>query len=82
MKDFIKKGAKGVADIGSSAVKSAVTAVIGDLVKEILEETGVTNIAKEKMMDAGLKVFKDMNMDPQKIQREIIKSAIMKEFNL
>ena len=82
MKDLLKKGAKGVADIGSSAVKGAISSIIGEIVKEIAEESGVTNIAKDKMMDVGLKVFSDMGMDPKQIQRDLIKSAIMRELKL
>ena len=82
MKDFIKKGASAAADLGSSAVKGAVAALLAEITREILEETGATDIAKEKMMEVGTKIVKEMGMDTQKLQRDLIKSAIKKELNL
>ncbi len=82
MSRFVKKASKGLADVGSEAMKKAFGAILGDIVKEILEETGAASIAKEKMMTTGFKVIKDLGVDPKNIQREIIKTAIKSELKL
>ena len=82
MSKFVKKAGKGVADIGSEAMKKAFGAILGDIIKEILEETGATNIAKEKLMSSGFKTIADLGMDPKNIQRELIKNALKNEFKL
>lgn len=82
MSKFVKKATKGVADLGADATKKAFGVVLGDIIKEILDESGVTNIAKEKFMTTGLKVIKDLGIDPKNIQRDLIKNAIKNELNL
>ena len=82
MKDFIKKGAKGAADLGSSAMKAALTALLADIAKEMLEETGVADLAKDQIMDVGTKIIKDMGVNPTEVKKDLIKAAIKKELNI
>ncbi|MHA2099814.1 MAG: hypothetical protein ACW99A_14145 [Candidatus Kariarchaeaceae archaeon] len=82
MSKFVKKASKGVADLGADAMKKAFGAVLGDIVKEILDETGATSIAKEKMMATGFKVIKELGIDPKNVQRDLIKNAIKNELKL
>ncbi|MCE7735546.1 MAG: hypothetical protein GPJ54_11755 [Candidatus Heimdallarchaeota archaeon] len=82
MSRFVKKTTKEITDVGSGAMKKAFSAILGDIIKDILEETGATNIAKDKMMTAGYKVIKDLGVEPKNIQRDIIKSAIKSELKL
>ena len=82
MSKYVKKASKGIAGVGSEAMKKAFGAILGDIVKEILEETGVTSIAKDKMMTTGYKVIKDLGVDPKNIQKGIIKNAIKNELKL
>ena len=82
MKDFLKKGAKGVGSLGKGAVKAAIAGMLAEIVKEIMDETGATHIAKEKMMEVGLSVFKNMNLNTNDLQRDLLKNAIKRELQL
>ncbi|MHA2250863.1 MAG: hypothetical protein ACXAD7_10895 [Candidatus Kariarchaeaceae archaeon] len=82
MSKYVKKAAKGTASLGSDALKKAFAGILGDITKEILEETGMADIAKTKIMDAGYKVIKEMGMDTKNIQRTLIKNAIKNELKL
>jgi hypothetical protein len=82
MSKFIKKVGKGATDIAGDAIKKALSSLIGGIIKELITETGVDNVAKDKMMKVGLKIAKDMNLDPKKIQRDLLKSAIKKELGM
>ncbi len=82
MSKFVKKATKGTADVTAGALKKAFSSILGDLAKEILEETGVANLAKEKIMETGFKVVRDMGVDPKNIQRDLIKRAIISELKL
>lgn len=82
MSKFIKKVGKGATNIAGDAIKKALSALIGGIIKEIVTESGVDNIAKDKMMQVGIKIAKDMNLDPKKIQRDLLKGAIKKELGL
>lgn len=82
MSRFVKKASKGIADVGSEAMKKSFGVILGDIIKEILEETGVTNVAKDKMMTAGFKVIKELGIDPKNVQRDLIKTALKNELKL
>ncbi|MCH8907268.1 MAG: hypothetical protein IH840_09280 [Candidatus Heimdallarchaeota archaeon] len=82
MSGFIKKAGKGTSGLASAALKKAFAGILGDLAKEILEDTGVADMAKDKIMEVGLKVVKEMKIDPRSFQRDIVKHAIMKEMKL
>ena len=82
MSKFIKKVSKGATDIAGDAIKKALSLLIGGIIKEIAMESGVDNVAKDKMMQVGLKIAKEMNLDPKKIQRDLLKGAIKKELGL
>ena len=82
MSRFVKKASKGIADVGSEAMKKSFGVILGDIVKEILEETGVTHVAKEKLMTAGYKVIKELGVDPKNIQRDLVKNAIKSELKI
>lgn len=82
MSKFIKKVSKGATDIAGDAIKKALSSLIGGIIKEIAMESGVDNVAKDKMMQVGLKIAKEMNLDPKKIQRDLLKGAIKKELGL
>ena len=82
MSKFVKKASKGVAGLGSEAIKKSFGVILGDIIKEILDETGTTAIAKEKMMAAGFKIIKELGVDPKNIQRDLIKNALKSELKL
>ena len=82
MSKYVKRAGKGAADLTSGAIKKAFSAVLADLAKEVIEETGMGEAARTKIMEVGFKVVKDLGIDPKNVQRELIKSAIKKEMNL
>lgn len=82
MSKFVKGAGKGIAGVGSEAMKKAFGAVLGDIIKEILEETGAKDIAKDKLMSSGFKIIGDIGMDPKNIQKELIKNMLKNEFKL
>ncbi len=82
MSKFAKKFGKVTGDIVGDALKKTFSAVLSDIIKELVEETGVKDIAQDKMMDVGFKIIKQMNIDPKNLQKELIKNALKKEFNL
>ncbi len=82
MSKYIKKVGKSATDIAGDAIKKALSSLLGGIIKEIVTESGVDNVAKDKMMQVGLKIAKDMNLDPKKIQRDLLKNAIKKELGL
>lgn len=79
---FIKKAGKGVKDLGSSAMKVAVAKIIGEIAADIIKEKGIGVGDTDKIMKSGLKIVKDLGLDPKKIQRQLIKKAILKELKL
>lgn len=82
MKDLLKKGAKGIGNLGTGALKAAIAGMLAQIVKEIMDETGTTNIAKDKMMEVGLSVVKKMDLNPKELQRDLVKNAIKRELQL
>ena len=82
MSDFLKKAGKGVGSLTGNAVKKAFSAIITEIAGEILKETGAMDIAKDKIMSAGFKVVKDMNLDVSSLKKDIIKKGILKELNI
>ena len=72
--------AKGAA---KGAAKEAMSTALNGAVKEIINETGAKEIAKEQLMDAGKKILGDKSIpNKQKIQTEILKTLIKKELGL
>ena len=61
---FIKKAGKGVKDLGSSAMKVAVAKIIGEIAADIIKEKGIGDT--DKIMKSGLKIVKDLGLDPKK----------------
>jgi hypothetical protein len=63
--------------------KEAMSTALNTAVKEILEETGAKEIAKDKALEVGKKIIGDNNIPTkQKVQKEILKTLIKKELGL
>ncbi|MHA1977289.1 MAG: hypothetical protein ACW98F_19690 [Candidatus Hodarchaeales archaeon] len=72
--------AKGVA---KGAVKEAMATTLQATVKEIIDETGVKDIAKDQLLEAGKKVMGDKSIpNKQKLEKTILKTLIKKELGL
>ncbi|MDH5401534.1 MAG: hypothetical protein OEZ01_09305 [Candidatus Heimdallarchaeota archaeon] len=82
MSKFIKDGIKGAGSVGGSLIKTTIGAFLADLFNEILEETGLKDIAKDKFMEIGYKVVKELNIDPRSLQKDIIKAGILRELGI
>ncbi|MFW9906125.1 MAG: hypothetical protein ACFFFH_17530 [Candidatus Thorarchaeota archaeon] len=63
--------------------KEAMSTALNTAVKEILEETGAKEIAKDKALEVGKNILGDKNIPTkQKVQKEILKTLIKKELGL
>ncbi|MFX1505297.1 MAG: hypothetical protein ACFFDI_29705 [Promethearchaeota archaeon] len=63
--------------------KEAMSTALNTAVKEIIEETGAKEIAKDKALEVGKKIIGDKNIPTkQKVQKEILKTLIKKELGL
>ncbi|MHA2225840.1 MAG: hypothetical protein ACXAC8_11585 [Candidatus Hodarchaeales archaeon] len=75
----MKKLGKLATGVGKDALSSA----LNSAVKEIVNESGAKEIAKENILEAGKKILGDKNIPTkQKIQKEILKTLIKKELGL
>ncbi len=63
--------------------KEAMSTALNTAVKEIIEETGAKEIAKDKALEVGKTILGDKNIPTkQKVQKEILKTLIKKELGL
>ena len=83
MKKIIEKSVRGVAkgasEIGSSVIKTTLSALLADIAKDLISESGMQDIAKDKIIETGLGLVKSMNLDPKTLQKELLMTAIRKE---
>ncbi|MFW9778826.1 MAG: hypothetical protein ACFFE8_08230 [Candidatus Heimdallarchaeota archaeon] len=78
---------KKIGDLAKGAVKGtakeALRTTLNVAVKEVIDETGVKDIARQQVLEAGKKILGDKNIpNQQKIQKEILKTLIKKELGL
>ena len=74
---------KKLGGLAKGAGKEAMSTALNTAVKEIINESGAKELAKDKILDAGKKVLGDKNIPTkQKIQKEILKTLIKKELGL
>ena len=72
--------AKGAA---KGAVKETMHTALQLAVKELIDESGVKDMAKDQILDAGKKILGDSSIPhKQKIQKELLKTLIKKELGL
>ncbi|MFX1285563.1 MAG: hypothetical protein JSV04_14155 [Candidatus Heimdallarchaeota archaeon] len=74
---------KKIGGLAKGVGKEAMSTAMNTAVKEILEETGAKEIAKDKALEVGKKILGDKNIPTkQKVQKEILKTLIKKELGL
>ncbi len=74
---------KKLGGLAKGAAKDAMSTALNSAVKEIVNESGAKEIAKDQLLDAGKKILGDKNIPTkQKIQKEILKTLIKKELGL
>ena len=74
---------KKIGGLAKGVGKEAMSTALNTAVKEILEETGAKEIAKDKALEVGKKIIGDKNIPTkQKVQKEILKTLIKKELGL
>ena len=72
--------AKGAA---KGAVKETMNTALQLAVKEIIDESGVKDMAKDQILGAGKRILGDTSIpNKQKIQKELLKTLIKKELGL
>ena len=63
--------------------KEAMSTALNTAVKEIINETGAKQIAKDQLLEAGKKILGDKNIPTkEKVQKELLKALIKKELGL
>lgn len=74
---------KKIGGLAKGVGKEAMSTALNTAVKEILEETGAKEIAKDKALEVGKKIIGDKDIPTkQKVQKEILKTLIKKELGL
>lgn len=74
---------KKIGGLAKGVGKEAMSTALNTAVKEVLEETGAKEIAKDKALEIGKKILGDKNIPTkQKVQKEILKTLIKKELGL
>ncbi len=74
---------KKIGGLAKGVGKEAMSTALNTAVKEILEETGAKEIAKDKALEVGKKIIGDKNIPTkEKVQKEILKTLIKKELGL
>jgi len=74
---------KKLGGLAKGAGKEAVKIALNSAVEEIIKETGVKELAKEKVFEVGKKIIGDESIpNKDKIQKEILKTLIKKELGL
>jgi len=74
---------KKIGGLAKGAGKEAMKIALNSAVEEIIKETGVKELAKEKIIDAGKKIVGDESIpNKDKIQKEILKTLIKRELGL
>ncbi len=65
------------------AVKETMASAMQAAVKEIIDETGATDIAKKQVIDAGTRILGDKKIpNKEKIQKDLLKKMIKRELKL
>ncbi|WP_455142266.1 hypothetical protein [Candidatus Hodarchaeum mangrovi] len=74
---------KRLGGLAKGAGKEAVKIALNSAVEEIVKETGVKDLAKEKIIEAGKKIIGDESIpNKDKIEKEILKTLIKRELGL
>ena len=74
---------KKIGGLAKGAGKEAMKSTLNAVVKEIINESGAKEIAKDQLLEAGKKILGDKNIPTkQKIQKELLKTLIKKELGL
>ena len=74
---------KKLGGLAKGAAKEAMSTALQVAVKEIINESGAKELAKEQLLEAGKSILGDKSIpNKQKIQKEILKTLIKKELGL
>ena len=74
---------KRISGLAKGAAKEAMSSALQVAVREIINESGAKEIAKEQILDVGKKILGDKSVpNKQKVQKELLKTLIKKELGL
>ena len=74
---------KKLGSLAKGAAKEAMSTALNTAVKEIINESGAKEIAKDQLLEVGNKILGDKKVPTkQKIQKELLKTLIKKELGL
>ncbi|MHA2295503.1 MAG: hypothetical protein ACXAEU_16945 [Candidatus Hodarchaeales archaeon] len=73
----------GLGKIGKGLAKEGLSQVLNTVVQEIMEETQVKEIAKDKILEVGKNILKDDSIPTKdKMQRKILKMLIKQQLGI
>ena len=74
---------KKLGGLAKGVAKDAMSTALQSAVKEIVNESGAKELAKDQLLDAGKKILGDKSIpNKQKIQKELLKTLIKRELGL
>ena len=74
---------KKLGGLAKGVAKEAMSTALQSAVKELVNESGAKELAKEQLLDAGKKILGDKSIpNKQKIQKELLKTLIKRELGL
>ena len=74
---------KKIGGLAKGVAKEAMSTALQVAVKEIINESGAKELAKEQIMDVGKKILGDTSIpNKQKVQKDLLKTLIKKELGL
>ena len=74
---------KRLGGLAKGVAKEAMSTALQSAVKEIVNESGAKEIAKEQLLESGKKILGDKSIpNKQKIQKELLKALIKQELGL
>ncbi len=74
---------KKLGGLAKGVAKDAMSTALQSAVKELVNESGAKELAKDQLLDAGKKILGDKSIpNKQKIQKELLKTLIKRELGL
>ncbi len=74
---------KKIGGLAKGVGKEAMSTALSTAVKELINETGAKEIAKDQLLEVGKKILGDKNVPTkEKVQKELLKALIKKELGL
>ena len=81
MAEFIKKTGKSTSDKIGDIVSKTVNFLVFDVVNEVMNELGISNRSKAKVMAKSLKIADELGVDTGQVKKSAFKLALKRELS-